>query len=277
MFTLNCRGRLLVLDRPAVMGIINITPDSFYAGSRMRNMDEVLRLADLMLSQGASILDIGGQSTRPGSEQVGADKELERITDPVAAIHKRFPEAILSVDTYYARVAREAVSAGASIVNDISGGQLDPDMLSTVASLQAPYVLMHMKGTAADMHMHTEYGDLTAEVLDYLATRLQGCYQAGIRDVIVDPGFGFSKTIAQNFEILRNLRMFQMLKAPVLLGLSRKSTVYKSLGVSPEEALNGTTVLNTIGLLNGAAILRVHDVKEAKEAITLVQACMKIN
>lgn len=268
---------MLVLDRPAVMGIINITPDSFYAGSRMRNMDEVLRLADLMLSQGASILDIGGQSTRPGSEQVGADKELERITDPVAAIHKRFPEAILSVDTYYARVAREAVSAGASIVNDISGGQLDPDMLSTVASLQAPYVLMHMKGTAADMHMHTEYGDLTAEVLDYLATRLQGCYQAGIRDVIVDPGFGFSKTIAQNFEILRNLRMFQMLKAPVLLGLSRKSTVYKSLGVSPEEALNGTTVLNTIGLLNGAAILRVHDVKEAKEAITLVQACMKIN
>ena len=270
MFTLNCKGRLLIVDKPLVMGIINVTPDSFFAGSRKQETNAILAKAEQMLKEGASILDIGGQSTRPGSEQVSAEEELERVIEGIKAIHQRFPDAILSIDTYYALVAKEAVEAGASIVNDISGGELDPAMIPMVASLRVPYVLMHMKGTPATMQKEANYSNVTIEVIDFLSRRVKEIQGAGVRDIIIDPGFGFAKTIYQNFDILRNLSLFSILSYPILLGLSRKSTIYKTLNTTAEEALNGTTVLNTIGLMNGAKILRVHDVKEAMEAIKLV-------
>lgn len=269
MFTLNCKGRLLVIDKPVVMGIINITPDSFYAGSRRQGTDAVLKQARQMLNDGATILDIGGQSTRPGSEKLSAEQELERIIEPIAAINSHFPDTFISVDTYYAEVAKEAVAAGASIINDISAGSIDYKMISTVATLQVPYVLMHMQGTPQTMQQQPFYENVTKEVLDFFIQKKNELQQAGIPDVIIDPGLGFGKTIAHNFELLRNLPVFKMLNAPLLLGISRKSTIYKTLDITAEQALNGTTVLNTIGLMNGAGILRVHDVKEAKEAITL--------
>ena len=269
MFTLNCKGRLLVIDKPVVMGIINITPDSFYAGSRRQGTDAVLKQARQMLNDGATILDIGGQSTRPGSEKLSAEQELERIIEPIAAINSHFPDTFISVDTYYAEVAKEAVAAGASIINDISAGSIDNKMISTVAALQVPYVMMHMQGTPQTMQQQPFYENVTKEVLDFFIQKKNELQQAGIPDVIIDPGFGFGKTIAHNFELLRNLPVFKMLDAPLLLGISRKSTIYKTLDITAEQALNGTTVLNTIGLMNGAGILRVHDVKEAKEAITL--------
>lgn len=269
MFTLNCKGRLLVIDKPVVMGIINITPDSFYSGSRRQGTDAVLKQAEKMLNEGATILDIGGQSTRPGSEKLSAEQELERIIEPIAAINSHFPDTFISVDTYYAEVAKEAVAAGASIVNDISAGSIDNKMISTVAALRVPYVLMHMQGTPQTMQQQAVYENVTKEVLDFFIQKKDELQQAGIPDVIIDPGFGFGKTIAHNFELLRNLPVFKMLHAPLLLGISRKSTIYKTLDITAEQALNGTTVLNTIGLMNGAGILRVHDVKEAKEAITL--------
>lgn len=269
MFTLNCKGRLLVIDKPVVMGIINITPDSFYRDSRRQGTDAVLKQAEKMLHEGATILDIGGQSTRPGSEKLSAEQELERIIDPIKAIHTHFPDAFISVDTYYAEVAKEAVAAGSSIINDISAGSMDEKMISTVAALQVPYVLMHMQGTPQTMQQQLIYGNVTKEVLDFFIQKKDELQKAGIHDIIIDPGFGFGKTSTHNFELLRNLSVFKMLEAPLLLGISRKSTIYKTLGIAPEEALNGTTVLNTIGLMNGAGILRVHDVKEAKEAIAL--------
>jgi len=269
MFTLNCKGRLLVIDKPVVMGIINITPDSFYRDSRRQGTDAVLKQAEKMLHEGATILDIGGQSTRPGSEKLNAGQELERVIEPIAAINSHFPDAFISVDTYYAEVAKEAVAAGASIVNDISAGSMDEKMISTVAALQVPYVLMHMKGTPQTMQQQAVYENVTKAVLDFFIQKKDELQKAGIHDIIIDPGFGFGKTIAHNFELLRNLSVFKMLDAPLLLGISRKSTIYKTLDIAAEQALNGTTVLNTIGLMNGAGILRVHDVKEAKEAITL--------
>lgn len=275
MFTLNCKGRSLVIGKPVVMGIINITPDSFYQGSRFEENDAILRQAEQMLKDGATILDIGGQSTRPGSERVNADNELKRVTGPVASIHKNFPEAFISIDTYHAIVAKEAVAAGACIVNDISAGNMDGQMIGTVASLQVPYVLMHMKGTPETMQQEANYDDVTKEVLDFFTGKKEELQKAGIKDIIIDPGFGFGKTITHNLELLRHLSSFGMMDCPVMLGISRKSTVYKTLGISAGEALNGTTVLNTIGLLNGAMILRVHDVKEAMEAIQLVEAYKK--
>lgn len=272
MYTINCKGNLFVLDGPIVMGIINVTPDSFYAESRRQSLDAILFEAEKMMVAGATILDIGGQSTRPGAEQLGAEIEASRVVPVVEALHQKFPKAIISVDTYHAAVAKAAVAAGASMVNDVSGGLLDPDMLSTVATLKVPYVCMHMPGTPATMQAHAHYDDVVKTVLDFFIERLFACNQAGIFDVIFDPGFGFGKTIAQNFELLKNLSAFQMLERPILLGVSRKSTIYKTLGTTPEEALNGTTVLNTIGLQNGAQILRVHDVKEAVEAIKLFGA-----
>lgn len=254
------------------MGIINATPDSFFSGSRQQTIDAALEQAAKMIHEGATILDIGGQSTRPGSEKIIATEETERVITVIGVIHKAFPEAIISIDTYYAAVAKEAVEAGASIVNDISGGLMDEQMLSTVAALKTPFICMHMKGTPQNMQEHAVYENITKEVLEYFIERTEACRLAGINDVIIDPGFGFSKTIAHNFELLRNLANLKMLEKPVLLGISRKGTIYKTLGTTAEEALNGTTVLNTIGLLNGAAILRVHDVKEAMEAIKLVQA-----
>lgn len=273
MFTLNCKGALLVTDQPLIMGIINATPDSFYQGSRHMSADSILQQADRMLTDGADILDIGGQSTRPGSEPVEAVEELQRVIEGIDAIHHRFPAAIISIDTYYSLVAKEAVSAGASMVNDISGGSMDETFIPVVAALGVPYVLMHMKGTPNNMHQSARYTNVTREVLDYFIQKKKSLQDAGIRDIIIDPGFGFGKTMAHNFELLNNLPVFKMLDCPVLLGVSRKSTIYKTLGTTAEEALNGTTVLNTIGVMNGANILRVHDVKEAKEVVKLVTAC----
>ncbi len=269
MFTLNCKGRLLVVEKPLLMGIINVTPDSFYAGNRLSGVDSILTLAEKMLLEGADILDIGGQSTRPGSERISADEELKRILPAISMVIKKFPEALISVDTFYSKVAAEAVAAGASIINDISAGSLDNRMIETVSALQVPYVLMHMKGTPQTMQQSPVYENVTREVLDFFIAKMQELKTAGIRDIILDPGFGFGKTISHNFELLRNLSVFKMTGRPVMLGVSRKSTIYKTLGVTPEEALNGTTVLNTIALVHGASILRVHDVKEAKEAVTL--------
>lgn len=270
MFTLNCKGRLWVVDKPLVMGILNLTPDSFYAGSRFSDTDKILRTAEQMLIDGASILDLGAQSSRPGSSRISEDEELSRLLPAIEAIHRSFPEAVLSVDTYQAKVALEAIQAGASMVNDISAGEMDAKMIPTVAMLKAPYICMHMKGRPENMQQQPSYENVTTEVLDYLVRRVAHCRNQGIDDVIIDPGFGFGKSIRHNFELLKNLAAFKILQCPLLLGISRKSTIYKTLGIDPEQALNGTTVLNTIGLMNGASILRVHDVKEAVEAVKLV-------
>lgn len=272
MFTLNCKGKQLNTDVPLVMGILNLTPDSFYSGSRVSHTSEILRRAEQMLKEGAAVLDLGGQSSRPGATLISAEEELERVIDPLLAVAKQFPEAIISIDTFYSLVAREAVGAGASIVNDISAGNMDNDMAASVAALGVPCVLMHMKGTPGTMQQNPVYDDVTAEVYQFLENKVQQFREAGVKDIIVDPGFGFGKTIAHNFELLRNLSRFKGLNCPLLLGVSRKSSVYKTLGITADEALNGTTVLNTIGLLNGASILRVHDVKEAAEAVKLYQA-----
>lgn len=272
MFTLNCKGKLLTIDRPIAMGIINTTPDSFFEGSRQSTIDAALQKAEQMINEGATILDIGGQSTRPGSEQISVEEELKRTVPIVGAISQRFPEATISIDTYHAKVARETVDAGAGMVNDISGGHFDGNMLSTVASLKVPFVCMHMKGRPETMQQEAVYENVTKEVLDFFIQQTEKCRLAGINDVIVDLGFGFAKTAAHNFQLLRELSIFRMLDRPLLVGISRKSNIYRTLGISANEALNGTTVLHTIALQNGASMLRVHDVKEAMECIKLVQA-----
>jgi dihydropteroate synthase len=275
MFTLNCNGVLLTIDQPLVMGIINTTPDSFFAGSRTQALDAVVLRAEQMIRDGAAILDIGGQSTRPGSTPVPAPEEAERVIPAVEAVHREFPGQLISIDTFYASVARQAVAAGASIVNDVSAGSLDEGMIPTVAELGVPYVLMHMPGTPQNMQDHPLYKNVTLEVFDFLSFKIAELRQAGIRDIIVDPGFGFGKNAGDNFRLLQGLSFFQELGKPLMVGLSRKATVYKTLGVGAGEALNGSTVLHTIALLNGATILRVHDVKEAMEAIGLVGAYQK--
>jgi dihydropteroate synthase len=271
MFTLNCNRRILVIDKPLVMGIINVTPDSFYAGSRAVEKN-ILKKTEQMIDEGAHIIDIGGQSTRPGSEKISADEELKRVIDPIIEIRKSFPDSFISVDTFYAKVAKQAVEAGADIVNDISAGKMDKEMIPTISGLQVPYVLMHMKGTPDNMQKDPAYEDATKEVLDFFIAETDKLKKAGIYDVFIDIGFGFGKKSEHNFELLRNLSVFKMLDRPILLGISRKSTISKTLGVSFEDSLNGTTILNTIGLMNGANILRVHDVKEAKEAVKLFTA-----
>jgi dihydropteroate synthase len=275
MFTLNAKGRLLTLHRPLVMGIINRAPDSFYSGSRFPDNTALLQQAEKMIAEGADWLDIGGQSTRPGAAPVGEEEELRRVVDAIDLVHRRWPDIPLSVDTWYARVAAEAAGAGAVIINDISGGLLDPDMLTTVGRLGVPYICMHMKGAPATMNREAVYDDVVGEVLDFFIRRIEDCRRAGIHDVILDPGFGFSKTSVHNFQLLHRLDVFRICGKPLLLGVSRKSTIYRTLGVTPEEALNGTTVLHTVGLLNGANILRVHDPKEAREAIRLLEAYEK--
>ena len=272
MFTLNGRGKILAADKPLVMGILNSTPDSFYGGSRFDDDAAFLRQAEKMLQDGADILDIGGQSTRPGAAWVGEEEELRRVVPRIALLSRQFPETFLSVDTWYARVAQEAIAAGASMVNDVSGGLQDPAMLPAIGHLGVPYVCMHMKGTPATMNKEAVYTDVTKEVLDFFITRAADCKNAGIRDIILDPGMGFAKTGRHNLALLHNLSVFRMLGYPILLGVSRKSTIYKLLGITPEEALNGTTVLNALGLVNGADILRVHDPKEARQAIILAAA-----
>ena len=275
MFTLNCKGKLLVVDKPLVMGIINVTPDSFYERSRFNDEAKIVELVEKMRVDGVDIIDVGGQSTRPGSMEISAEEESERVVRVIKLLHKHFPELILSIDTFYSTVALAAIHAGAAMVNDISGGQRDPNMLSVVGTLNVPYVCMHIKGMPATMQQHAEYENIGLEILDYFINRIDACHKAGIKDVIIDPGFGFAKTIAHNFQLLKQLSIFKPLDVPILCGLSRKSTVYKTVNSTAEEALNGTTVLNTIALLNGANILRVHDVKEAREAIQLVEAYKK--
>ena len=272
MFTLNCKGKLITTEMPLVMGIINATPDSFYKGDLSKGSAGILELAKKMVADGADILDIGGLSTRPGSSAISAEEEKKRVIPVIELIHHHFPETIISVDTYQSGVAAAAVKAGASMVNDISGGNLDTEMINVVSELNVPYLCMHMKGTPETMQQYAQYEDLVKEILDYFIAKIEKCKKAGIKDVIIDPGFGFAKNIEQNFILLKNLSLFRMLDRPVLAGLSRKSTVYKTLGINPEEALNGTTVLNTLALNNGANILRVHDVKEAKEVVLLMSS-----
>ena len=274
-FSLNCKGKLLEFTQPIIMGIINATPDSFFEGHLNMEQDALLLKASAMIKDGASILDVGGQSTRPGSIAISAAAEAGRVLPVISLLHRNFPDTPISVDTFHSQVAREAVFAGASMVNDVSGGLLDPAMLSVVAGLNVPYIIMHMKGTPQTMQQVAVYKDLCTEILDFFIERINTCTEAGIHDIIIDPGFGFGKTIPQNFLLLHNLNAFNSLNKPILAGLSRKSSIYKTLGISPDDALNGSTVLHTIALLNGASLLRVHDVAPAMEAIKLVEAYKK--
>lgn len=270
-FSLNLRGRLLTSSTPLVMGIVNVTPDSFYSGSRVQGMDAALQRCADMLEQGADLLDVGGVSTRPGSVPVAEQEEIDRVIPLIEAIVVRFPAAILSVDTFRPEVARKAVAAGASIINDISGGRWYPDMLDTIADLQVPYVLMHSTGDWNDLHSIPPNRKVVEEVYDYFTERMDACRLAGIHDVILDPGIGFGKTIPENFELLKHFSVFTHWGKPLLLAVSRKSMIYKPLGTTPEAALNGTSILHTAGLLQGASIIRVHDPAAAREAIQLTQ------
>jgi dihydropteroate synthase len=253
------------------MGIINTTPNSFYSQSRMQEQDAVLQQVEQFLQEGATFIDIGGHSTKPGADWVPEDEELERTAPVVEAIVQRFPEARVSIDTFRSRVARQCVEAGAALVNDVSGGNLDEHMFSTVADLQVPYILMHMQGTPKTMQQNPTYEDVTREIIQELSAKIEDLRQRHVPDLVIDPGFGFGKTLSHNFQLLRQLSVFRNLGLPVLVGLSRKSMIKKTLGVPPEEGLNGTTVLNTLALEQGASILRVHDVKPAAEAIALWQ------
>jgi len=262
-------------DFPVVMGIINLTPDSFYPGSRHKNDTRLLQKVEKMLDDGAGIIDIGAMSSRPGAPLIDTATELERLIPALENIAGHFPQAIVSVDTFRAEVAKQALDKGAHIINDISAAELDPDIVKVVASYRATYIYMHMKGTPETMQDNPQYGNVVDEVLKYLADKKAYLESAGINNLIADPGFGFGKTLDHNYQILNNLKKFKELGIPILAGISRKSMIYKLLGTTPEESLNGTTVLNTIALLNGADILRVHDVKEAREAVILVNKTMK--
>ena len=256
---------------------MNVTPDSFYDGGKTIVLRDIIAQAEKMVSQGAFFLDVGGYSSRPGAVAVSESEELERVVPVIKALRKEFPDTYLSIDTFRSTVARAAVDSGTDMVNDISGGQLDPQMLSTVGELQVPYVLMHMKGTPQTMTDKATYENVVQEMIYYFSERLAMARKEGINDVIIDPGFGFAKTVAHNFETLNHLELFQNISCPLLVGISRKSTIYKTLGITAEEALNGTSVLHTYALSKGAAILRVHDVKEAKECVTLLQAITNTN
>jgi len=254
------------------MGILNLTNDSFYTGSRMENIEAIKNKAAQMISEGADILDLGAQSTRPASIRISAEEELEKLLPAIEMLVKNFPEIIISIDTYYSEVAKKCIESGAAIINDISGGEMDKNMIMTVAQLKVPYICMHMKGVPETMQFEAQYEDVTKEVLDFFIQKIDECKRAGIRDLIIDPGFGFGKNISQNLHLLKHLQVFKMLEKPIMAGVSRKSTIYKTLKITAEESLNGTTVLNTIALLNGASVLRVHDVKEAGETIRLLEA-----
>lgn len=270
MYTLNCNGKPFLIDKPLLMGILNFTEDSFYPGSRLHTDEDVINKAVQMADEGADIIDIGAQSTRPGSERISAENEIKKLQHLIPVIKER-THKLISVDTYHAQVAEACVKVGADIVNDISGGTMDDQMLKTVGRLRVPYICMHIKGTPEDMQTRTHYDDILKEMMDFFIEKIVQCHRAGIHDVIIDPGFGFAKTIEQNFFLLKNLSVFKILDKPILAGLSRKSTIYKTLGISPGESLNGTTVLNTLAIQNGAQILRVHDVKEAAEVIRLME------
>jgi dihydropteroate synthase len=270
--TLNAGGKLIDISSPKVMGIINITPDSFYAGSRKPGVDEALQQAAKMLVEGATFLDIGAYSSRPGATDISVAEETDRLLPVVEAIASAFPDAIQSIDTFRAQVAETAIKAGAHIINDISGGQLDEDMFATVARLQVPYIVMHMKGNPQNMNQLAQYDDVFTEVLDYFVSRYQQLKQLGVHDVIIDPGFGFAKKPEHGYALMNRLQEFDILGLPMLVGISRKTMIYSLLGGTAAEALNGTTVLNTISLMKGANILRAHDVKEAVEAVKIWEA-----
>ena len=268
--TINCKGTLVDLSSPKVMGILNITPDSFFDGGKYKNEGDILSQVEKMLLHGATFIDVGAYSSRPGAKHISEEEELNRILPVINLLVKNFPEIIISVDTFRSRVAQETINAGAAIINDISGGKMDKDMYSTAANLQVPYILMHMLGTPQNMQKNPVYNDVTKEIISFFAAQIDKLNQLKLNDVIIDVGFGFGKTIDHNFEILKNLSLFKSLDAPILAGISRKSMLYKTLNISAQEALNATTSANTIALLNGANILRVHDVREAIEAVKIV-------
>ena len=272
---INCNGNLIDLSIPKVMGILNVTPNSFYDGGKHREINSIIHQVDKMLSEGADFIDIGAYSSKPSAEFVSETDEINRLVHVIKELVNTFPNIILSVDTFRAEVARVAVHNGVAIVNDISAGLLDKNMLETVADLKVPYIMMHMRGNPQNMQSLTEYDDIVKEMIFYFSERIEKARSFGISDIIIDPGFGFAKTVEQNYEVLQKMELFSFLELPLLAGVSRKSMIYKVLENSPEEALNGTSVLNTIALQKGAKILRVHDVKEAVECIKLVNKLIK--
>lgn len=267
--TLNIGGNVVSLKRPLIMGILNVTPDSFYDGGRYKQEKDVIHRARTMAEEGADIIDIGGYSSRPGADDISVDEELARVVCHIQNIRKELPDVKISIDTFRSQVAEAAVSAGANMINDISGGELDKRMYDVVADTQVPYILMHMRGTPQTMKQQTEYNDLLTEIFLFFEKKVSKLRKRDVKDIVLDPGFGFSKTMEQNYVLLKNLRYFKALELPILAGISRKSFIYKKLGLEPADALNGTTVLNTIALMHGAQLLRVHDVKEAVQAVRL--------
>jgi len=267
--TINCKGVLIDLSSPKVMGILNITPDSFFDGGKYKDESQILNQVETMISDGATFIDIGGYSSRPGAEHVSEDEELNRVVPVVELILKHFPDTIISIDTFRSSVAKQSIKAGAAMINDISAGKLDDLMLSTIGILGVPYIMMHMKGNPKTMQQQTEYNDLIKEIIAYFAERISEAHAEKINDIIIDPGFGFAKTLDQNYELLNNLELLNMLDKPMLAGISRKSMIYKTLNTNAEQALNGTTALHMVALQKGAKILRVHDVKEAMECVSL--------
>lgn len=269
---INVNGQLMDFERPRVMGILNVTPDSFYAGSRQQTADDITRRVHQIIEEGGDIIDIGAYSSRPFAEDVSPEEEMRRLRQGLGIVRKVAPEAIISVDTFRSDVARMCVEEfNVTIINDISGGEMDQHMFDTIAELQVPYILMHMKGTPQDMQVNPGYEHLLKEVLYYFSKKVAQLHDLGVKDIILDPGFGFGKTIDDNYLLLEHLDDFQILELPILVGVSRKSMIYKVLGITPEDALNGTTALNTIALMKGADLLRVHDVREATEVINIVE------
>ena len=269
--TINCKGKLIDLSSPKVMGILNVTPDSFYDGGKYKNSKDILIQVEKMLNDGATFIDVGAYSSRPGADHISEDEELMRILPVINLILEKFPDTLISIDTFRSNIAGKCIEAGASLINDISAGKLDNNMLKTIAELQVPYIMMHMKGTPQTMKELTDYDNILKDVLFYFSERIAAARKLGIIDLIVDPGFGFSKTIDQNYVLLNKLEHFKILGLPILIGVSRKSMIYKVLGKTSTDALNGSTVLHTIALQKGATILRVHDVKEAMESIALTK------
>ena len=274
MFSLNLRGRMMLAERPLVMGILNATPDSFHAGSRIRDTTAAMQMVEEMIREGVDLIDVGGQSTRPGSTRIGAEAEKDRVLPLIREIKRQFPELPVSIDTYHASVAAGAMEEGAEIINDISGSELDPAILQVAGQAGAPYVCTHMQGSPENMQVNPTYDDVLADIMSFFRRKQLDCASAGIRDLIIDPGFGFGKSLAHNYQLLSGIDVLTSLGRPVLVGVSRKSMIREVLSVTTEDALNGTTVLHTIALMKGAHILRVHDVREAKEAVMLVGACM---
>lgn len=266
---MNCKGQLIDLSVPRVMGILNLTPNSFFDGGKYNNEDEIITRATNILTEGADFIDLGGYSSKPNAEFVSEQEEIDRVVPAIELILKHFPDALLSVDTFRAGVAKASIESGAAIINDIAAGELDDKMFDVIAKYNVPYIMMHMRGNPQTMQSLTQYDDILKEMLFYFSEKVQKARSLGINDLILDPGFGFAKTTDQNFEVMQKMELFNLLELPVLAGISRKSMIYKTLHITAEEALNGTTILNTIALSKGAKILRVHDVKEAVECVTL--------